>query len=350
MRGSWLKPHDPQYLLAPRWRRRAAVVVFWCAWAYLLGILLVWMLLAWTADRWWLGTLILFCPRWLWALPLGVLAPAVAWLRPGLLGLLGVSLVLVVGPLMGFTIPWGTLLAGSSQSKNLRILTCNTHLQQLRPEKLAQLVQETQPDVAVLQELSPGDEAEVFTGPGWHWRREGELFLASRFPVRRVVAPTDPVLLESPNIVRRYELEGPQGSIHFFNVHLASPRMALEAMIERAWRGLPALNANVNLRDQQAQALRLWARQIPGPLLLAGDFNAPTESAIYQNHLSDYTNAFSAAGWSWGYTHYTRRTAVRIDHILAGPGWRFRSCWVGPNVGSSHRPLLADVEWVGLGN
>ena len=37
--------------------------------------------------------------------------------------------------------------------------------------------------------------------------------------------------------------------------------------------------------------------------------------------------------------------AVRIDHILAGPGWRCGRCWVGPDVGSPHRPLLADLVY-----
>jgi endonuclease/exonuclease/phosphatase (EEP) superfamily protein YafD len=39
----------------------------------------------------------------------------------------------------------------------------------------------------------------------------------------------------------------------------------------------------------------------------------------------------------------TRKTGVRIDHILAGHGWRCRRCWVGPNIGSAHRPVIADL-------
>jgi vancomycin resistance protein VanJ len=40
---------------------------------------------------------------------------------------------------------------------------------------------------------------------------------------------------------------------------------------------------------------------------------------------------------------------VRIDHILAGPGWYCARCWVGPDVGSPHRPVLADLiaTWKG---
>jgi endonuclease/exonuclease/phosphatase (EEP) superfamily protein YafD len=51
----------------------------------------------------------------------------------------------------------------------------------------------------------------------------------------------------------------------------------------------------------------------------------------------------------WSYTFFGGKTAVRIDHILAGPGWRCRRCRVGPDAGSPHRPVIADMTWVGAG-
>jgi endonuclease/exonuclease/phosphatase (EEP) superfamily protein YafD len=81
--------------------------------------------------------------------------------------------------------------------------------------------------------------------------------------------------------------------------------------------------------------------------VIAGDFNMPTDSDIYQLYWSSYTNAFSAAGLGFGYTKFTRWHGIRIDHILAGPGWRCRRSWVGPDVGSDHRPVLAELTWVG---
>src|SRR5262249_17737710 len=55
----------------------------------------------------------------------------------------------------------------------------------------------------------------------------------------------------------------------------------------------------------------------------------------------------SQAGLGWGYTFYNNRTMTRIDHILGGAGWSCRRCWVGPDVGSEHRPVIADMEWHG---
>jgi endonuclease/exonuclease/phosphatase (EEP) superfamily protein YafD len=100
-------------------------------------------------------------------------------------------------------------------------------------------------------------------------------------------------------------------------------------------------------RRQEARAVSRWANAGNHPLLVAGDFNLPVESTIYQQSWSGFLNAFSEAGMGLGYTFVTRWSGVRIDHILAGSGWRCRHCWVGPNLGSPHRPVIADLEWVG---
>jgi hypothetical protein len=42
----------------------------------------------------------------------------------------------------------------------------------------------------------------------------------------------------------------------------------------------------------------------------------------------------------WGSTHFTRRVAVRIDHVLCEPGAR------RGRVGPADRPVIADLEWV----
>jgi endonuclease/exonuclease/phosphatase (EEP) superfamily protein YafD len=85
-------------------------------------------------------------------------------------------------------------------------------------------------------------------------------------------------------------------------------------------------------------------------VIVLGDFNMPPDSAIYRQFWSDFSNAISSAGFGFGSTHFTHRTAVRIDHVLAGPGWRFRRAWVGPFVGSAHRPVVADVDVTGTAN
>ncbi len=80
---------------------------------------------------------------------------------------------------------------------------------------------------------------------------------------------------------------------------------------------------------------------------MAGDFNLTAEHPLYRRDWSGYVNAFSGASWGLGETMFTRRIGLRIDHVLAGPDWRPVRCWVGPDVGSAHRPVLADLSWSG---
>ena len=83
-------------------------------------------------------------------------------------------------------------------------------------------------------------------------------------------------------------------------------------------------------------------------MLLAGDFNAPPEGCTYRDSLGRYTDAFATAGWGFGYTFRNRGMQLRIDHVLAGAGWSFARCSVGPDLGSPHRPVVADAVWVGF--
>jgi vancomycin resistance protein VanJ len=90
-----------------------------------------------------------------------------------------------------------------------------------------------------------------------------------------------------------------------------------------------------------------WIGGLSEGVVVAGDFNMPTDSAIYRECWSNLSNAFSKSGFGFGYTEWPTvggwRFGIRIDHILTGPRWRPQRCWVGPDVGSDHLPLLADV-------
>ena len=79
------------------------------------------------------------------------------------------------------------------------------------------------------------------------------------------------------------------------------------------------------------------------PVLAAGDFNMPPDDSTMVALRSAFRFAFEEGGWGYGYTRPTRCPWFRIDHILASPEWQVTRCWVGPDFGSDHLPLLADV-------
>jgi endonuclease/exonuclease/phosphatase family metal-dependent hydrolase len=208
------------------------------------------------------------------------------------------------------------------------------------------LVRETEPDIVALQEWPESNHSPLLTGASWHWHRTPRLFLASRYPIRNAV---DLGLHSSgpDGSVGRYELETPVGIIHLFSLHLASPRPALSAMIHKNHRQAQGIETNMARRWEQSEKVALEAEAVLGPLLIVGDFNTPPESYIFRRVWAGYSDAFASAGWGWGYTFFDSKTIARIDHILSGEGWYCSRCWVGPQVGSPHRPVLADLIWTG---
>ncbi|HZW30474.1 MAG TPA: endonuclease/exonuclease/phosphatase family protein [Isosphaeraceae bacterium] len=329
-----------------RWRRRAGMIVSGASWVYLVVVLGLWVFLTMAGDRWWLATVVLFGPRWIYAVPLVVLIPAAWSCRPRLLGLVLIAAIVVVGPVMGFRVPWPAPAEASAAAGafSLRVLTCNTGGKSLRAGALAELIAATRPDLVAVQEGSVRSLPATTWPDGWQLQTT----VASRYPIRKV-EKLGPNTFGGYGFITRFDLETPGGLVHFFNLHLETVRHGLEPMLfhkRRPWTAAPELTANLAVRARESAAASAWVRQVSGPVLIAGDFNMPTDSAIYQQCWSPYTNAFSSAGLGFGYTKFTRWHGIRIDHVLAGPGWRCRRAWVGPDVGSDHRPVLADLTWV----
>lgn len=312
---------------------------------YLAALVGAWAFL-YAGDTWWPATFLLFGPRWLFAVPLIVLVPLAAWLRPRLLIVLLVAAVVALGPLMGFVVPWSHLLTSAPEGPKLRILSCNMHYGKYDAAPLDELLREVKPDVVLLQEWHRANRSSVMAEPGWHAQRNGSLFLASRFPVRKVEV-LGKYSMDPQGLVERCEIDTPAGLVTIFNLHLASPRLGLSQVAEE--EGAGNLESNSELRRQQSEFIAGHAEKVKGPLFLAGDFNTTPESVLFRSVWTDYRDAFSSAGWGWGYTFSTRIIATRIDHILLGKGWYCSRCWIGPFVGSLHRPVLADVIWMGDG-
>lgn len=311
------------------------------SWLYL-AIVLSACALIYSGDLWWPATLLMFGPRWLLLLPLLPLLLAAACRRRRSLALLLLILLLILGPIMGFNIPWPIVAPASPRGMRLRVLTCNMHNQRPQEEALQRLFAAAQPDVVAIQELPSRTAIASFDGEGWHVYRTSGHFLASRYPIRQAVRLGEDSM-KSPGSLMRYELETPSGAVTLFSLHFASPREGLYETSHHPTTDSAELELNSDVRRRQAENLVGLADRVTGPVLLMGDFNTPSESALFRRVWSRYTDAFSAAGWGWGYTFLGAKTAVRIDHILADPRWHCEHCWVGPDIGPPHRPVLADL-------
>jgi endonuclease/exonuclease/phosphatase (EEP) superfamily protein YafD len=323
--------------------RRAFAVV---CWAYLVAVLALWLVLQ-RADEWWPATILMFSPRWAFALPPLVLLPAAAFLRRRLLILISLASGLVAAwPVAGFNVPWSRLTGPARVGEPFRVLTLNMHYSREAPASLEEFITANAPDVVAIQEWPGANRSGLKAAPGWHTHQTPRLFLASRHPIRSTVELGHDSMGEHASVAH-YELETPIGLVHVFSLHTATDRQGISDIIHESSKGPAEVRANSARRRGQCEYVAGQAAACRGPVVVVGDFNTPPESPIFPRVWSGYTDAFSSAGWGWGYTFVGAKTTVRIDHILAAEGWHVSGCRVGPKVGSPHRPVIAELIWAG---
>jgi hypothetical protein len=146
----------------------------------------VWALMYWGTDRWWAATTIAFGPRWVWLLPLLVLTPwAIAARQRKRLRPLAIGFALCLTLVMGFRISFGGGLAvGEGAPKGtLRVMTLNVHRAKVDVVALEEYIRHERPQVIVFQDWSDSVSPALPNRNGWHVRRDGELYVASQFPI-----------------------------------------------------------------------------------------------------------------------------------------------------------------------
>lgn len=334
-----------------RARRRLAVAVA----IYAAVVLLVWALLRFCADVWWPATLILFGPRWVWGLPLLVLAPLALVHDRRLLAPLALIAVVVVVPILGLTITAPRRAAApaappEAPRRHLRLMTYNVGEGASSGDDIFRILTEVAPDVLAIQEC--GAVARVsHRQPGERYNiiGAGELCLLSRSPIEKIKI-LDPEAVRGvggTGTIVRYVVHLPAGDVSLVQVHLATVREGLAAIRARGLGGVPALEANMATRAAMSALARGFVDETTGPLLVAGDFNLPIDSAVYRRDWAAFPNAFSLAGRGFGDSKQTGWFGIRIDHILLGPGWTCERAFIGPHLDGDHLPLIADLTWSG---
>ena len=327
--------------------RKAALLA---SWGYLILVLAAWLMIFFYGERWWPATMVLFGPRWIAALPLAVLLPLAAWRNRRLFFPLVFGAIVVFGPFMELCLPFRKVQCPGGPL--LRVLSCNLNSGDFNALALASLIQDKRADIVALQEC-PRDIRLSLLPPGWQIVQEGELAVFSRYPLR----PGNSLqALHPPHHWPRTSLlycvvQTPGGDVTFCTVHLPSPRYGLQNILDRTTfvstsrRGL--LNAETAHRWRTSQEMQRAVNALPPPVIVAGDFNMPADSAIYRKYWGDYINAFTTTGSGYGWTEWATvraiKVGVRIDHVLTGEGLTPSFCETGTDVGSDHLPLIAHI-------
>lgn len=317
-------------------------------WGYLFAILVAWVGLWHWGDRWGPMTVLLFGPRWVLLVPVVGLAIAVFRSRPKLLVPLLISGAVVVGPVMGFNLGWRSWFGRSATGTPVRVVTYNAAGGSDLNTSLPWIIEETRADIIGFQECGRALADAVRALPEIAWSRsvQDQLCLVSRFPIigTRQLDRENFRAAGGSGIVIEYTLDLGERRLRLTNLHLDTPRAGLEPMREgNVMEGLHMLRSKSVVRDIESSQARRWIDTGDGTAVVLGDFNLPVESAIYRRHWGDMRNAFSIGGFGFGYTRYAGWVRARIDHILVGEEVQIVRARVGPDFGSDHRPMIAEL-------
>lgn len=318
-------------------------LLVYASWLHAFLVLIVLALFSFLGESWWPVSLLLFCPRWLFLAPLLALCLATARTKSHSLWLTHLAAaIVIVGPLMRPNVPLAAFRKSADGKIQVRVLTLNQHNGTFRVPELIALIEREKIDLLCFQEVIFALPLERYLSRGWF--RDHSRCIASRLPIVEEIDPSRPPY-DDPHFVRARIRAAPGVDFVFASVHGPTIRPVIYHLLDLDTRGLAS---GVDARWSAMRRLVDALGEVRGaPTIVAGDFNAPAGSTLLNAMKVDFRDGFERAGWGFGYTWPSRLPGLRIDQIYATPEWTFRRCWVGPDIGSDHRPVIAELTLPG---
>ncbi|MGE4206898.1 MAG: endonuclease/exonuclease/phosphatase family protein [Vulcanimicrobiota bacterium] len=197
---------------------------------------------------------------------------------------------------------------------------------------------EQRPDVLVLQELwlPANHEAIQDRFPDFHSVSGGpeftdvsescDLVILSRRPLKRLFAGC-----RRPGLLVAQQDDG----LTIVNVHLYRPTGGL--------RGMRHPYRTIREQTDTIETLMRLLEQIPGPVVVAGDFNAPARSPAVVPLAARLQDTRVAGGILWDKTFPARFPVLSLDHVfcsreLVPQSWRLLD-----TTSSDHRGIVLDL-------
>jgi endonuclease/exonuclease/phosphatase family metal-dependent hydrolase len=218
------------------------------------------------------------------------------------------------------------------------------------------------PDFVVLEDALGQEGPFRHSYPGRTVRGMYQFVLISKTPVKSA-APLMQAIWRGWPVGAVYDVQWQGQDLAIYAVHLPTPRgdfmklAGLGLVKELAGRNRrasdnmsfsEAMSARVELARHLAAALAQEKR----PFVVVGDFNMPSGGYVHRVITRGLTDCFADAGWGFGFTfpgdkHNPLSLGepwLRIDYIMAGPGWRTDDCRVEPGRRSKHRAVVATLS------
>lgn len=219
----------------------------------------------------------------------------------------------------------------SAAAAPIKVLTVNVSFRQFSARRLLEIIREANPDILVVQELTPHAEtvlAELDTAfpNNRKFPAEGAYGIGvwSRFTLE---SSETFALGRVPAIEAR--VRGPAGAFTLIGVHLRAPTNARRAAA----------------RNQELLELAARTAAIEGPLVVAGDFNVTPYSPYFVEWLeaSGLTDSRRGRTLSVSWPTMLPLAGIPIDHVTVNDAFTILSHRRLPNFESDHYGVLVEL-------
>ncbi|KJC63838.1 endonuclease/exonuclease/phosphatase family protein [Agreia bicolorata] len=264
------------------------------------------------------------------------LAAVAIWKRRIALSITAAALVACQIVLMVGAIGWHGAQPLPADEQAIRLVSANVLYDNQHIRELGDDIAAEEPDVVVLQEVTPEvltelGRSDLWTMYPYRMTAPEPLFHGaatfSKYPIddgHSIDVGGSPMLLT--------DLQTPSGTLRVINVHTVAPLTTQDA---RSWAG-------------QFPDLAKMVSTSPYPIVLAGDFNATLDHAPLDALVDgDVRDAFQEAGSGFGNTWPEwggpLPPLMRLDHILVNDEIQVGSVVEEVSIGSDHRRLNVEL-------
>lgn len=228
-------------------------------------------------------------------------------------------------------LPWLTALESAPKSSSIqpgiKILSANIHFKNNDLSTLKNLITSEHPDIVVLLELSHV--------------QAGQLVDLKDYIFQQIQPDNSPfgigVISRLPfsSVTTDWNWKGTSLKIPTIEVITKWKNQPIKLV---AFHPMPPLAPEYHtVRNSKLKEIVEDSKQQRLPTIIAGDFNATPWSSAFAG--IDYYRATGLQS-TWPFRHL----GIAVDQILVSDHWKVKRSWVGPDIGSDHLPVIAEVH------
>lgn len=325
--------------------------------SYTFSLAVLFFAMEFIGERWWPVAILLYLPQRFFLLPLIILIPAafLAEVSLGTFAVLAASVIIFL-----WHVPFYVGMGGAPGRMKMKVITNNygqNHHLPIQPFITAE-----DPDFVGLDDALGQGSGFQRSFPNRTVVSVGQFVFISRVPVKSATSLDWPRWRGGP-VAAVFEVPWQGEDVAIYTVHLPTPRgdfaklTGLGLLRELAGRNrrrsdnmsfAEAMTARVQLARDMAM---VFARE-QRPYIAMGDFNMPSEGYVHRVITWGLLDCFPQAGRGFGFTFPCDTNNpltlggpwLRLDYVIAGPGWRANDCRVEPGRRSQHRAVVATLS------